>query len=121
MSTKKLNIKQSIVSAQENNLLNQTVKHYQIQHYFETISGISHYYADNKIKLAKSVRKKKRVDDKNMLLIGDSIHDYEVAQALNIECILFSNGHYSKKRLISCDCEIVDDHTELLSFVESRI
>ena len=112
---------QSVVSAQENNLLNETIKFYQLENFFDYIAGIDHVYADNKIKLAKSVRKKIRVDDKNMLLIGDSIHDYEVAQALNIECILFSNGHYSKKRLISCDCEIVDDHTELLSFIESRI
>ena len=102
-------------------LINETIKFYQLENFFDYIAGIDHVYADNKIKLAKSVRKKIRVDDKNMLLIGDSIHDYEVAQALNIECILFSNGHYSKKRLISCDCEIVDDHTKLLSFVESRM
>tara|TARA_B100000945_G_C20405445_1_gene609749 strand:+ start:1038 stop:1694 length:657 start_codon:yes stop_codon:yes gene_type:complete len=119
--TKKLNIKQSIVSAQENNLLNQTVKHYQIQHYFETISGISHYYADNKIKLAKSVRKKIPYDNHEIMLIGDSVHDFEVAEALGIKCILFSKGHYSKKRLLRCNCQIIDNHSELEKIYFSRI
>ena len=119
--TKKLNIKQSIVSAQENNLLNQTVKHYQIQHYFDTISGISHYYADDKIKLAQSVRKKIPYDNREIVLIGDSVHDFEVAEALGVKCILFSKGHYSKKRLLRCDCPIIDNHRELEKIYFSRI
>ena len=119
--TKKLNIKQSIVSAQENTLLNQTIKHYKIQHYFETISGISHYYADNKIKLAKSVRGKIPYNNHEIMLIGDSVHDFEVAEALGVECVLFSKGHYSKKRLLRCNCKIIDNHKELEEIYFSKI
>ena len=50
------NIGQSIVSAQENQLLNNTVRFYQLNKFFDHVAGIDHYYADNKIKLAKSIR-----------------------------------------------------------------
>ncbi len=108
-----LGIKQSIVSAQENTLLNETVKHYKIDSYFETISGIKHYYADNKIEIAKNIRKKINLQNNQICMIGDSSHDFEVAQTLGIKCILFSGGHYSKQRLQKNDCPIINGHNEL--------
>ena len=120
-STKKLNIKQSIVSAQEHNLLNETIKHYKINSYFESISGIDNYYADNKIQIAKKLRNNIKYDNHEILLIGDSVHDFEVAQALKINCVLYSKGHYSKKRLKKCDCQMIDDHKQLEKIYYSKI
>ena len=108
-----LGIKQSILSAQEHTLLNKTVTHYKIDSYFETISGIQHYYADNKIEIAKSLRKKINYHNEQICMIGDSSHDFEVAQELGINCILFSGGHYSKQRLKKNNCLIVDNHNSL--------
>ena len=115
------NIGQSIVSAQENQLLNETVQFYQLNKYFDNIAGIDHYYADNKIKLAKSIREKITHLDNEIMFIGDTAHDYEVAQALNVHCILFTNGHYSKRRLIKCNCMMIDDHLDLLSALDSNM
>jgi|MDSW01.1.fsa_nt_gb phosphoglycolate phosphatase len=108
-----LGIGQSIVSAQEHNLLNQTIKYYKIEHYFEYIAGIEHYYADNKTQIAKTVRKKIPFKNNEILMIGDSAHDSEVAHKLEIKCILFSKGHYSKKRLLNCNNQIIDHHIQL--------
>ena len=115
------NIGQSIVSAQENQLLNNTVRFYQLNKFFDHVAGIDHYYADNKIKLAKSIREKINHHDNEIMFIGDTVHDYEVAQALNLHCILFTNGHYSKRRLAKCKCMMVDDHLDLLSVLDSSI
>jgi len=110
-------IKQSIVSAQENSLLNETVKHYQVDQYFQSISGIEHYYADNKIQIAKKLREKINYPNENIVIIGDSSHDFDVAQALGVECILFSGGHYSKKRLQKNNCVIIEQHNELKKYI----
>ena len=115
------NIGQSIVSAQENQLLNDTVQFYQLNKFFDHVAGIDHYYADNKIKLAKSIREKITHLDNEIMFIGDTAHDYEVAQALNVHCILFTNGHYSKRRLIKCNCMMIDDHLDLLSALDSNM
>ena len=108
-----LMIGQSIVSAQEHRLLNKTVRYYKIDHFFDSICGIDHYYADNKIKIARSVRKNINFDDCEILMIGDSAHDSEVAHALNIKCILFSGGHYAKNRLLKYNNPIIDSHDRL--------
>jgi phosphoglycolate phosphatase len=108
-----LMIGQSIVSAQEHRLLNKTVRYYKIDHFFDSICGIEHYYADNKIKIARSVRKNINFDDGEILMIGDSAHDSEVAHALNIKCILFSGGHYAKNRLLKYNNPIIDNHDRL--------
>ena len=110
-------IKQSIVSAQENNLLNETVKHYKVDKYFQSIAGIKHYYADNKIEIAKNVRKQINSPNKNIIIIGDTSHDFDVAQALGVECILFSGGHYSKERLQKNNCLIIDKHSDLKKYI----
>ena len=112
-----LGIDQSIVSAQENNLLNETVRFYKLNNFFKNVAGIGHYYADDKISLAKNIRKKISCDNEEILVIGDSVHDYEVAKSLSVDCILFSNGHYSKKRLLKCRCDIIDNHLELLNYI----
>ena len=112
-----LGINQSIVSAQENNLLNETVRFYKLNNFFKHVAGIGHYYADDKISLAKNIRKKISCDNEEILVIGDSVHDYEVAKSLSVDCILFSNGHYSKKRLLKCRCDIIDNHLELLNYI----
>ena len=111
------NISQSIISAQEHQLLNETIKHYRISHYFNNISGITHYYADSKIQLAEEERKKINFKDNEIMMIGDSIHDYEVAKKLKIKCVLFSNGHCSKKRLLKTKNIIIDDLLELLKYL----
>ena len=106
-------VKQSVVSAQENNLLNETIKHYKIDCYFESISGIEHYYADNKIEIAEKVRKKITCENSQICIIGDSSHDFEVSKILGVKCVLFSGGHYSKSRLEKNNCVIIDSHSEL--------
>ena len=113
----KLNISQSIISAQEHQLLNETIKHYNISHYFNNISGITHYYADSKIQLAEVERKKIDFQNNEIMMIGDSIHDYEVSQKLNVNCLLFSKGHYSKERLLKTNNIIIDDLPELLKYL----
>lgn len=110
-------IKQSIVSAQENNLLNETVQHYKIDKCFQSIAGIKHYYADNKIEIAKNVRKQINSPNKNIIIIGDTSHDFDVAQALGVECVLFSGGHYSKERLQKNNCLIIDKHSDLKKYI----
>tara|TARA_B100000965_G_scaffold403264_1_gene430974 strand:- start:702 stop:1367 length:666 start_codon:yes stop_codon:yes gene_type:complete len=119
--TKNLNIKQSIVSAQEHNLLNETIKHYKIEHYFECISGIEHYYADNKLKIAQQLRNNIPYENHEILMIGDSVHDFEVSQELGVCCILFSKGHYTKERLQKCGVQIIDEHRELEKIYYSKI
>jgi len=110
---KQQKITQSILSAQENTILNKTVPHYKIDRYFTSIAGIKDIYANNKIDIAVEERNKIHLNDDEILMIGDSTHDFEVSKFLNIKCVLFSKGHYAKKRLIKNNCLIIDNHLDL--------
>ena len=112
-----LGITQSIVSAQENNLLQESIQHYKIGKNFQDVQGIDHYYADSKIKIAENSLKKINYKKTQIMMIGDTAHDAEVAESLGIQCILFSNGHYTKKRLQQLNYTIINSHLQLVKYL----
>ena len=48
------------------------------------------------------------------VLIGDTEHDYEVANASGMQCILIAGGHQSEERLRATGCEVVSDIRKLI-------
>ena len=53
-------------------------------------------------------------DREEIIMVGDTIHDSDVARAMNIECILVEHGHVSKDRLLKTSRKVVSDFEELL-------
>ena len=115
---KKLNKNLVIVSASEINLLKDQSKTYKIEQYFNDISGLDNINASSKIESARSFLKTKNYDLTKTVFIGDTLHDYEVAQELNVECILVCKGHQSKERLQTCHCLVIDNILELKNLLE---
>jgi phosphoglycolate phosphatase len=46
-------------------------------------------------------------------MIGDTVHDYEVAQAMGTDCILISSGHNSRERLENTGALVLDSPLEI--------
>ena len=42
-------------------------------------------------------------------MIGDSVHDFEVAQALGVRCVLQTAGHQSAQQLRATGAPVVPD------------
>ncbi len=111
------NFKQIIISAMEHESLLLSVKNKGIYHYFEEVSGISNHYAAGKLENAKSIIEKNTLDPKTCCLIGDTIHDHEVAEALDCQCILIAAGHQSYERLKKTGREIVESIGHLPNYI----
>jgi len=90
---------QFILSAMEQQNLNQSVKNLGIDQYFKTIAGIDNHYAHSKIDRGVSLIKKHKINTTETLMIGDTLHDLEVADRLGIHCILIAQGHQNYNRL----------------------
>lgn len=103
------NFTQIIISAMKQEELLISVKKNKLETYFSYIAGINNHYAHSKVDSALNVMKSRKLKKEETCLIGDTIHDYEVASALNIPCILFTNGHQSRERLEKLDCKLVND------------
>ena len=91
--------------------LKKQLKELEIEEYFDEVLGIDNIYAGSKVQIALNWIKDKNPDD--CLMIGDTLHDLETAQAMNIRCVLVAKGHQAKELLKErCD-EVYDDISEV--------
>lgn len=109
------NIKQHLLSAYEQNSLNNILKYFAIDSYFQNVIGLDNIYAGGKSHLAKKLAMKIRSNGSaaNILLIGDTIHDYEVAKEIYSDCILLSHGHQDEERLLKLGIPVASDFEQL--------
>ena len=98
-----LGVSQSILSASSEESLRMIIESFEIQDYFSHINGLNDHYAESKIDIGERWIKAQGFKPCEVLMIGDTIHDYEVAKALGIDCVLISHGHQSIERLKDCN------------------
>ena len=90
---------QSILSAGKQSSLVRWVNHHNIDYLFNQLIGIKNEKAAGKIEAGINWLKTSRLAPENILLVGDTIHDREVSQAMGVKCLLIDIGHVSTKRL----------------------
>jgi phosphoglycolate phosphatase len=108
-----MNIQHSILSAQHQSLLDDLTKYYNIHEYFIEVNGLDNYYAHSKVGIGIEWMKKTGLDSKEVLLIGDTDHDFEVAIALEVDCLLISHGHHCHSRLIQTGAPVIHDLVDI--------
>jgi phosphoglycolate phosphatase len=108
-----LGCRQFIVSAMEQLQLRKTVQQCGITPYFEELCGLNNHFAGSKVEIGKLLIESKELDPGKTLMIGDTIHDYEVAQAIGCSCLLIANGHQSKRRLSGTGTPVLENLNEI--------
>ena len=94
-----MGISHSILSAQHQSLLNDLTDYYKIRDQFIGIIGLDNHYAHSKVENGLKWVKQLDMNPQKILMIGDTDHDFEVATAMGVDCILLSHGHHCKSRL----------------------
>jgi len=110
-------ISQSILSAYKQNTLDEITAKFGLKQYMSNIIGLDHIYATGKVELGKKLMLKLEDGKNNSLLIGDTLHDCEVAKEIGADSILISSGHQSKKRLLQCGVRVFDNFSELKDYL----
>lgn len=108
---------QSILSASKNKYLDQAVIDYQIQDIFSVVDGLSNHHAAGKLGLAQDHLAKLAIAPDTILLIGDTLHDAEIAEKLGMRCCVIPNGHHSKQRLEKSTAVVVDSLHDLRAII----
>ncbi len=90
---KSKNNKQVILSASEQVALENQVKQRNILDYFDSLIGLDNIHAKGKINNAKDFIENSTDFYDQIVLIGDTMHDLEVAKEINAKCFLVTNGH----------------------------
>lgn len=96
---KERGIKQSVLSAYKQDRLNEMIKNFELDSFLDHIVGLDNIYAAGKLHLAKNLMAKLNNGHGETLLIGDTVHDYEVASEIGADCVLIADGHQPYEKL----------------------
>jgi phosphoglycolate phosphatase len=96
----KKGIGQSVLSAYLHDNLVSILNHYNLTQYFDNVIGLDNIYAGSKTHLGLILIEQLNLPGNEILFIGDTLHDAEVAEAMGVNCILIANGHQVKEKLM---------------------
>lgn len=105
-----------LLSASEINNLHAQLRHFRIDHLFDDILGTDDIHAHSKTHVAKAFMERRKLDHDDVILIGDTLHDAEVAEAIGARIILYTKGHQHRRRLEKY--ETIDDFYQLSGIMD---
>ncbi len=109
-------ITQSILSARKHEQLEKEIVHYGLLPYIPYLVGLDNHYGGSKIENGKLLLKELKLNPQEVVMIGDTVHDYQVACEIESDCLLISAGHNSVEKLKRCNVPIVSTISDVLSF-----
>lgn len=112
---KDFGIKQSVLSAYKQDKLNEIIGHFSLNKYLDYIVGLDNIYAASKLHLGKELMGSLGTRHGETLMIGDTIHDFEVAKAMEIDCVLIASGHQTFEKLSKSETKVFNSLKEFKS------
>lgn len=109
--------KQIIVSSSNDDLVNDKSRRFGVAQYMDFVSGSGNSFVGSKVERAKSVIGNVTNDYKSVIVIGDTLHDFELSQELGSECVLISTGHQSRSDLLRTGKPVIDSLYQLKEYL----
>ncbi len=100
-------LQQSLLSAYEQQSLEEMVAHFQLNGVFAQVVGLDDHYAEGKIRRGQYWMENNVCAASKVVLVGDTVHDWEAARAMGVDCVLVPGGHQSRQRLAGTGCRVV--------------
>ncbi len=101
-------VRQLVLSAMEHDALESSLTEKGIRSFFDEVIGLDNHYGRSKLENGMKLMETLGNHKDELVLIGDSIHDLEVAEAMGIDCFLVALGHQSKERLLAMTPHVFD-------------
>lgn len=118
-------LRQVLLSATPQRFLQPAIVGFGLTEAFDEILGIDTIHAPGKLERAVQWRELasaegRPVDPSTCLLIGDTVHDWEVSREIGCACWLVDYGHTSRARLQSLGCPVYSHFGELRQALTAR-
>jgi phosphoglycolate phosphatase len=113
-------LRQVVISASQHDNLLAQMEPFDLVRFLDGAHGISDIYAASKESLARRWLAEQGVTASQVLFVGDSEHDFEIATALGAQCLLYSGGHHARAHLCSLGAPVVDDLRDVVPYVAGR-
>jgi len=105
---------QSILSAYKHDTLVRLVKEHGLDAYFHDLHGHQHIYPVGKAPQGKEALDDLGIDPAKTVLIGDTVHDAEVAEELGMQCVIIPGGNHPEAKLRALGVPVVESRMEAL-------
>ena len=99
---------QVVLSATKRDMLTEQIAQFGIQDTFADILGLGDIYAGSKEEIGRQYLKSCGITPEETVMIGDTLHDADVAKAIGASCILVARGHQSRETLLTAGVPVVD-------------
>lgn len=116
-SLQTLGVRQILLSATKKEFLLEQTSHFGLNRFFDEIIGMGDILGRSKLEVAANWFAGQIMVPENTLLIGDTIHDYEVAQSLNCKCLLLTGGHNSAARLAATGVQVSENLDDVMEII----
>jgi site-specific DNA recombinase len=111
------NLNQIILSAFKTDEITKYARKFSIEHYFDDILGTQNIVMESKTARGKRYMQENGFTSEQTLYIGDTVHDYDTARGLGIDCILFSGGQQSPKLLKQCGVPVYNNFVDIANLL----
>ncbi len=106
---------QFVLSAMEYPDLMNSIYQKGIKHYFKSVYGSTDKYAEGKLTVAKKLFEKEKIIPEDTLLIGDTLHDWEVALEMGCKVVLIADGHQTRQRLSETKAPVLEHMSDVIN------
>lgn len=105
-------VRQAVLSATRRDMLESQIARFPIRACFTDVLGLSDIYARSKEAVGLDYLARCGVPAASTLMIGDTLHDAEVARAMGTGCVLVARGHQSRETLLTAGVPVMDTLVE---------
>lgn len=109
---------QMIASASPQETLERQVEAQDVRERFQALLGLSDIYADSKAGLARRYFQENGIDPAQVIFVGDTLHDWEVAKDAGCSCVLLAQGHQSQRLLSQAGVPVLESIRQVPEFLK---
>lgn len=109
----------SVLSAARQEALESGIRYYGLREHFMGLVGTDNIYAEGKVGRGRHWIGELPWSPEEVVMVGDTLHDFEVAEAIGSDCILLAHGHHSAERLATTGKRVVHSLRELVEALDA--
>ena len=110
-------LRQVVLSASPVPTLTRQAEERHVTGYFDRLLGLGDIYAKSKVELGLRFMREEGINPARAVMIGDSVHDFEVAQAMGTACVLQCSGHQSRETLAATGAPVAEGLREAAQLI----
>ncbi len=118
-AVQRIGAKQIILSASELATLRGQVAERSLSGFFDKLLGQSDIYAHSKEETGLAFLRQAQIDPASTVFVGDTLHDFQVASAMGVKCVLCAAGHHSRARLETAGVPVIDTLRQLPAAIQA--